>query len=51
MKLRMAIAAAALMAVGAFAAPQSGLKPGDPTSPFDIVDVTGPDKGKQLCLV
>ena len=51
MKLRMALAAAALMAVSALAAPQSGLKPGQRTSPFDIVDVTGPDKGKQLCLV
>lgn len=27
----------------------SGLKPGDKASFFEVVDVTGPNKGKQLC--
>jgi hypothetical protein len=28
---------------------QSGLKPGESVSPFDVDDVTGPNKGKTLC--
>jgi hypothetical protein len=51
---RLGLAIAAIgMAVSAFAADkiESGLKPGASTSAFDIVDVSGPDKGKQLCLV
>jgi hypothetical protein len=28
---------------------QSGLKPGEFASPFDVDDVTGPNKGKTLC--
>jgi hypothetical protein len=48
MKLGLAIAAASLMAVSAFAA-DSGLKPGTSTTPFQVVDVSGPNKGKQLC--
>ena len=28
---------------------QSGLKPGDFVSPFDVDDVTGPNKGTTLC--
>jgi hypothetical protein len=28
---------------------ESGLKPGDFVSPFDVDDVTGPNKGKTLC--
>jgi hypothetical protein len=28
---------------------QSGLKPGEPVNPFDVQDVTGPNKGKTLC--
>ena len=28
---------------------QSGLKPGGFVSPFDVDDVTGPNKGKTLC--
>ena len=42
--------AAGLLAVSAFAANvQSGLKPGTPTEAFQVVDVTGPHKGDQLC--
>jgi len=28
---------------------QSGLKPGESVSPFDVEDITGPNKGKTLC--
>lgn len=49
MKLGLALAAASVMAVSAFAAVDSGLKPGTPTTAFDVVDVSGPNKGKQLC--
>ena len=28
---------------------QSGLKPGEPVNPFNIEDVTGPNKGTTLC--
>ena len=49
MKLGLAIAAAGMMAVSAFAAVESGLKPGTPATPFQVVDVTGPHKGEQLC--
>ena len=49
MKLGITIVAAALMAASAFAAVESGLKPGTRTMPFDVVDVSGPNKGKQLC--
>lgn len=51
MKLGLTLAAVGLLAVSAVAAPKSGLQPGQSPTPFDIVDVTGPDKGKQLCLV
>ena len=53
MKLGLTIAALGLLAVSAFADEkvESGLKPGDRTAAFDVVDITGPDKGKQLCLV
>jgi hypothetical protein len=57
MKLGLAIAALGLMAVSAFAADQaavkvdSGLKVGESPSAFDVVDVSGPNKGKQLCYV
>lgn len=27
----------------------SGQPAGDPVSPFDVLDVTGPNKGKTLC--
>jgi hypothetical protein len=40
---------ASLMA--ADAALKSGLQPGDKTSPFDVQDITGPNKGKKLCYV
>lgn len=49
MKLALTIAAASMVAVSAFAALESGLKPGTPTTPFQVVDVSGPNKGKQLC--
>ena len=28
---------------------ESGLKPGELVSPFDVEDVTGPNKGTTLC--
>ncbi len=28
---------------------QSGLKPGESVAPFDVDDITGPNKGKTLC--
>jgi hypothetical protein len=28
---------------------QSGLKPGEFVRPFDVEDITGPNKGKTLC--
>jgi hypothetical protein len=28
---------------------ESGLKAGDSVSPFDVDDITGPNKGKTLC--
>ena len=28
---------------------KSGQKVGDPVSPFDVEDITGPNKGKTLC--
>jgi len=49
MKLGLAVAAAGMLAVSAFAAVESGLKPGTPAPPFDVVDVSGPNKGRQLC--
>lgn len=42
--------AAGLLAVSAFAADvKSGLKPGERVGAFDVVDVSGPKKGQQLC--
>lgn len=29
----------------------SGFQVGERTPPFDVVDVSGPNKGKQLCYV
>jgi len=49
LKLGMAIAAVSLFAVSAFAAVESGLKPGTQPGAFQVVDVTGPNKGKELC--
>jgi hypothetical protein len=28
---------------------RSGLKPGEAVNPFDVQDVTGPNKGRTLC--
>jgi hypothetical protein len=28
---------------------ESGLKPGGLVTPFDVADITGPNKGKTLC--
>ena len=28
---------------------ESGLKPGEFVTPFDVDDITGPNKGKTLC--
>src|SRR5580700_2566717 len=43
------VAAAGIMAVAAFAGVESGLKPGAAPGAFQVVDVTGPHKGQQLC--
>lgn len=53
MKPGFALAAAGLLALSAVAvaAPRSGLEPGQRAGVFDVVDVTGPDKGRQLCFV
>lgn len=48
-KLGVFIAAASALAVTAYAAVESGLKLGAMPSPFQVVDVTGPNKGKELC--
>jgi hypothetical protein len=46
----LSLAAVGMLTVGAFAASfSSGLKPGASVAPFDVVDVSGPNKGKQLC--
>ena len=53
MKLGLIIAAAGMAAgalwAPAFAAVDSGLKQGSFCTPFQVVDVTGPHKGQQLC--
>jgi hypothetical protein len=49
LKLGYLIVAASMLTVTAFAAVQSGLKPGVTPGAFDVVDVSGPNKGKQLC--
>lgn len=49
MKRIMLTLAVASLAVAAFADMKSGLGPGMPVPAFDVVDVTGPNKGKQLC--
>jgi hypothetical protein len=51
MKLGMAVAAFGMLVTAAIAAPkvESGLKPGEGGGAFDVVDVSGPNKGKQLC--
>jgi len=38
-----------MLAVSAFAAVESGLKQGEACGAFQVVDVSGPNKGKQLC--
>ena len=48
LNLGMSLLAVSVMAVSAFAA-ESGLKPGTTPGAFQVVDVTGPNKGKQLC--
>jgi hypothetical protein len=51
-KLGLTIATMAMIAASAFAADvKSGLQVGESTSAFDVVDITGPNKGKQLCYV
>ncbi len=53
MNFSLALAAAGLMAASALAADkiQSSHQPGGGMTPFDVVDVSGPNKGKQLCYV
>src|SRR5262245_8054693 len=48
----LAVGVVSIVAVGACLAGEavkSGLKPGEFVSPFDVDDVTGPNKGKTLC--
>jgi hypothetical protein len=49
LKLGILIGTLGLMAVTAFAATKSGLEPNAHPGAFQVVDVTGPSKGKQLC--
>ena len=49
MKLGLVFAAVGLLAVSASAAVDSGLQPGTPAPAFQVVDVSGPKKGQQLC--
>jgi hypothetical protein len=46
-----AVMVSALVVGTAFAAEsvKSGLQPGDFPTPFDVQDITGPNKGKSLC--
>jgi hypothetical protein len=46
----MTAVAVGVLGAAAFAADvTSGLKPGDKAGFFEVVDVSGPNKGKQLC--
>jgi len=45
----LATALSGLMITGAFAGVKSGLQVGEFTRPFQVVDVSGPHKGQQLC--
>ena len=49
MKMGFVLAGVTTLAVSAFAAVQSGLKTGEIAGAFQVVDVTGPNKGKELC--
>jgi hypothetical protein len=56
MRLRSALGISAVVvsivtvgAIYAGDAVESGLKPGESVSPFDVEDVTGPNKGTTLC--
>ena len=44
-----ALAVGALGVTAVAAEVTSGLKPGDKAGFFEVVDVSGPNKGKQLC--
>jgi len=52
-KLSLAVAALSMMAVAAVAADkvESGLKPGESLSAFQVVNITGQFAPKQNCLV
>ncbi len=54
-KVSLAFALAALVSLAsagaADKAPKSGLQPGESTTPFQVRDITGPNKGKSLCYV
>ena len=43
------LAVSTLAATGDAPAIKSGLQPGEFTTPFDVYDVTGPNKGTSLC--
>lgn len=52
MKLMLsAVAASGLLALSALAAPASGPQVGEGLGAFQVVDVSGPNKGNQLCYV
>ena len=50
-RLGIASIALALAACGVAAAAelQSGLEVGESAGPFNVIDITGPNKGKSLC--
>lgn len=50
-KLVLGVATVSLMATAAFAAVQSGIPKGSAPTVFDVVDVSGPRKGSQLCYI
>lgn len=51
-KLALGVAALGMLATSAFAAVQSGLQKGENAGlAFQVVDVSGPKKGSQLCYV
>ena len=50
-RLILSSAAVIVATAGVFAGEKvkSGPQPGSPATPFNVLDVTGPNKGKKLC--
>ena len=55
MKFPLVCSLAALVSIASLDAGEkalkSGLQPGEKTTPFQVRDITGPNKGKSLCYV